>query len=238
MLDKMTWDLTMKTALHSFWREWRVALVFLSLMGVFRSAVADYMYVPSGSMNPTLMDGDRIIVDKRVYGFRVPFTLVRLTDGQAPKRGDIAVFQSPADGKTLVKRVVGLPGDTVAMEQDRLMINGQPAAYTPVDFAAEADLVAEFSRQPHSIVNESVAGVDHWMMKLPQRPAMRSFEAVTIPEGAYWMMGDNRDDSADSRYIGAVPRELIFGRATAVLASPNPDHNWLPRADRWFLALH
>ena len=88
-------------------------LAFFVLMVVFRSAVADWMYVPSGSMNPTIVEGDRILVDKAAYGLRVPFTTRRMTRGSDPQRGDIAIFASPEDGTTLVKRIVGLPGDTI-----------------------------------------------------------------------------------------------------------------------------
>src|SRR3954447_22152845 len=91
-------------------------LIFLGLMLVFRSAVADWMYVPSGSMNPTIVEGDRILVDKSAYGWRVPFTTVKLTQGDDPQRGDIVIFDSPEDGTTLVKRVIGLPGETVKMD--------------------------------------------------------------------------------------------------------------------------
>src|SRR5689334_16951892 len=83
-------------------------LIFVGLMLVFRSAVADWMYVPSGSMNPTIVEGDRILVDKAAYGLRVPFTTIRLTQGEDPQRGDIAIFPSPEDGTVLVKRVIGL----------------------------------------------------------------------------------------------------------------------------------
>ena len=104
-------------------------LIFLGVMLVFRSAVADWMYVPSGSMNPTIVEGDRILVDKAAYGWRVPFTSMRLTEGGDPRRGDIVIFPSPEDGATLVKRVVGLPGDSVAMHDERLTINGEAVAY-------------------------------------------------------------------------------------------------------------
>src|SRR5215469_10542316 len=101
-------------------------LIFLGLMLVFRSAVADWMYVPSGSMNPTIVEGDRILVDKAAYGWRIPFTTIRMTRGADPQRGDIAIFPSPEDGTVLVKRVVGLPGDTIEMRDEQLLINGRP----------------------------------------------------------------------------------------------------------------
>src|SRR6516162_5873325 len=102
--------------LRSFWREHRATLLLLLLMLGFRSAWADWVTVPSGSMNPTILEGDRLLVDKHVFGLRVPFTLVRLTAAQEPARGDIVVFDSPADGKSLVKRVIGMPGDVVALD--------------------------------------------------------------------------------------------------------------------------
>ncbi len=219
------------------WREWRGFLFFVGLMLVFRSAVADYMYVPSGSMNPTLLDGDRIMVDKHVYGWRVPLTLVHLTEGEAPQRGDIAVFESPKDGITLVKRVIGLPGDTVAMVDDQLTINGKAVDYSPAPESVGAQMIAEFRNVPHEMSMEHLPGREHDILVLPQRAAMRDFGPVTVPPGCYWMMGDNRDDSADSRYIGPVPRRNFVGRATGVMFSLNADDHWLPRSGRWFTSL-
>jgi signal peptidase I len=215
-----------------FWREWRSFLVFFGLMFVFRSAVADWMLVPSGSMNPTLMEGDRILVEKMHYGLRLPFTNLRLSQGAAPQRGDIVVFDSPADGKVLVKRLIGLPGEKVALRDDRLSIDGVTAMYQPYGGAFEDEMVAEFRQSPHRLQRERVGGIDHAMMQLPQRRAMRDFGPVQVPDGEYLMLGDNRDDSADSRYIGFVPRRLLLGRATRVVVSLNPEHYLLPRLDR------
>src|SRR5687768_12346647 len=99
---------------NRFWREYRATLLFLLLMLMFRSAWADWMTVPTGSMNPTILEGDRILVDKHVFGWRLPWTLARLTGGRDPQRGEIVVFDSPADGTSLVKRVIGVPGDVIA----------------------------------------------------------------------------------------------------------------------------
>lgn len=219
------------------WREWRGFVIFFGLMLVFRSAVADYMYVPSGSMNPTLLDGDRIMVDKRAFGWRLPLTLVRLTAGEDPRRGDIVVFESPKNGVTLVKRVIGLPGDTVAMVDDRLTINGQAVDYSAAPDGVGAQMIAEFRNAPHELSQEHLPGREHDIMVLPQRPAMRDFGPVTVPADSYWVMGDNRDDSADSRFIGAVPRRYFVGRATGVMFSLNADDHWLPRSGRWFTSL-
>ncbi len=124
-----------------WWREYRGSLLFLFLMLVFRSAWADWVSVPTGSMNPTILEGDRVLVDKHVYGLRVPWTLMRLTDGRDPARGEIVVFDSPLDGTSLVKRVIGLPGDVIALDDLGLSINGVYADYVagrsaaPVHFA-------------------------------------------------------------------------------------------------------
>jgi signal peptidase I len=227
----------MNARLQRYWREWRSFIVFVGLMLVFRSAVADWMVVPTGSMNPTIMDGDRIFVEKMHYGLRVPFTSVRLTEGSAPQRGEIVVFSSPADGKVLVKRLIGLPGDVVSLRDDRLVVDGAPADYSPLHGVFDEEMVAEFREAAHRVSRERVAGIDHAMMLLPGRPAERDFGPVTVPAEQYLMLGDNRDDSADSRYIGFVPRRLLLGRATRVVVSLNPDDYDLPRLDRSFAAL-
>jgi signal peptidase I len=226
-------------ALIRGWRESRSFIVFIGLMLVFRSAVADWMVVPSGSMNPTLMEGDRIFVQKMHYGLRLPFTTMRLTEGSEPRRGEIVVFESPADGKTLVKRLIGLPGDNVALRDEHLVVNGHAAAYSSLSGPFEQEMVAEFRQAPHQVWQERLAatGLDHAMMLLPQRRAPRDYGPVTVPAGQYLMLGDNRDDSADSRYIGLVPRQLLLGRATRVVVSLDPEDYLLPRLDRSFAAL-
>jgi signal peptidase I len=109
------------------WREYRGPIAFVILMCCFRSAWADWVTVPTGSMNPTILEGDRVLVDKHTFGLRVPFTLIHLTSGEDPVRGDIVVFDSPKDGTSLVKRVVGVPGDTVELNGEQLLVNGRPA---------------------------------------------------------------------------------------------------------------
>ncbi|MBS0555885.1 MAG: signal peptidase I [Proteobacteria bacterium] len=227
----------MHLRLHRLLVEYRSLLIFFGFMLVFRSAVADWMYVPSGSMNPTLIEGDRIVVDKDAYGLRIPFTTMRLTQGADPQRGDIVIFSSPEDGITLVKRVIGLPGDTVAMQNERLTINGVAVEYAPAQPAADADLPRATQALDHAYLHEDLPGKSHPIMLLPNRGADRSFGPVSVPAGQYLMLGDNRDNSKDSRYIGFVPRDAIVGRAFAVAWSLNPDRWYLPREDRFFKAL-
>ena len=121
-----------ESRLARFLREWRGFFLFLVVMLVFRSAIADWNQVPSGSMIPSILVGDRIVVDKLAYDLRVPFTLLRVARWADPDRSDVVTFESPKDGKLLVKRVVGIPGDEVQMLDNRLIINGEPAEYTEI----------------------------------------------------------------------------------------------------------
>jgi signal peptidase I len=214
-------------------------LIFFALMMVFRSALADWMVVPSGSMNPTIVEGDRILVDKQAYGLRIPFTTTRLTKGNDPQRGDIAIFASPKDGSTtLVKRIVGLPGDTVEMRDEQLLINGVAIGYAPASDVADADLPRTTRTLDHRYATEKLAERPHSIMVLPQRSAMRSFGPTTVPQGQYLFLGDSRDNSEDSRYIGFAPRDSIVGRAFKVAYSLDSDRWYWPRGDRFLAPLN
>lgn len=227
----------MKLRATRFLVENKSLLLFFGLMLVFRSAVADWMYVPTGSMNPTIVEGDRILVDKSVYGLRVPFTEVRLTQGNDPQRGDIAIFPSPQDGTTLVKRVVGVPGDTIAMLDERLYVNGDAVDIAPTTDKADAELPSATRSEQRYYLSENLGGKPHPIMVLPNRNAMRSFGPVVVPAGQYFMLGDNRDNSGDSRYFGFVPRASIVGRAGRVAYSLDAERWYVPRTDRILSAL-
>jgi len=222
-----------KQRVQRFWRDYREAIVFLSLMLCFRSAWADWVTVPTGSMNPTILEGDRLLVDKHAFGLRVPFTLIHLTSGEDPARGDIVVFDSPNDGTSLVKRVVGVPGDTVELTGEILRVNGKEAHYADGDTAALNGLLTETAAQNPVLLREAGFGPSHHILLLPAREGLASFGPVTVPAGNYVMLGDNRDNSADSRYFGFVPRRNIVGRATRVVVSLNPEHYYTPRSDRF-----
>ena len=192
-----------------------IAIVVLVLTSV-RSAIADWNDVPTGSMKPSIVEGDRIFVNKLAYGLKVPFTTWHLARWSTPQRGEVVVFNSPADGSRLVKRVVGLPGDVVQMISERLYINGQP-----LDYDAE---------QGHLI--ETLGEHRHAVQFIPAVPAMRDFGPITIPAGEYFMLGDNRDNSADSRYIGTVRLDQILGRSSRVVISFDYSRYYLPRWGR------
>lgn len=218
-------------------REYRGLALFLGLMFMFRSACADWVEVPSGSMNPTILEGDRVLVDKHAFGWRVPFTRLHLSRGEDPARGDIVVFDSPADGRSLIKRVAAVPGDRIALADDHLIVNGEAAAYAPRDPASiQALLEATRANQPR-IYTETLAGRGHAILLLPGRTAAATMAPVTVPPGAYFVLGDNRDNSADSRFIGFVPRDRIMGRASRVVISFDPEHYYLPRSGRLLQAL-
>ena len=205
-----------------FWKENRSFIVFLVLMFCFRSAIADWNDVPSGSMKPTLIEGDRIGLNKMAYDLRIPFTLISLYKIADPARGDIAVFDSKVADKRLVKRVIGVPGDTVAMRDNRLIINGEALTYTAV---ADGDWL------------EQLPGKAHIVRLNPNAQAYANFDAVTVPEGHFLMLGDNRDNSADSRVIGFVPRSEFVGRSRSVVMSLDYEDYLLPRSERFFKAL-
>jgi len=217
----------MKSGLLRAWREYRGFAVFVVLMAIFRSALADWNVVPTGSMKPTIIEGDRILVNKLAYDFKVPLTHISLYKFADPARGDIVVFDSRAANTRLVKRVIGLPGDTVEMTDNRLTINGIAARYSGVEY--EADATFEI---------ESYLNVSH-RIELAGTGASRvgTFGPVTVPEDRYLVLGDNRDNSADSRFYGFIPRDEIVGNAKTVVLSLNYDDYYIPRTDRFFRPL-
>jgi signal peptidase I len=208
-----------KKQLSTFWSGWGFSLIVTLLIATsFRSAVADLNDIPSGSMEPTILIGDRILVNKLAYDLKVPYTTWHLIKWSDPERGDIVIFSSPKDGKRLVKRVVGLPGDTVAMHQNQLFINGRFVKYEPLE--KELTDQIELDQQSHHLFfKEGLAPNKHPVMLTPSSPSLQSFSPLNIPEEKYFMMGDNRDNSFDSRFFGFVDRKLIVGRATKVLIS-------------------
>jgi signal peptidase I len=205
-------------------------LVFLVGFGVFRTAVADWNPIPSGSMRPTLLEGDVVFVDRLAYDVKLPLTDVVLAPIADPRRGDIVTFSSPRDGTRLIKRIVGLPGDRIEMHGDTLTVNGVAAQYDAFSAAPEPLVSGRGTDAVHA--TEHVAGNAHAIQFLPAVPARRDFASLVVPAGSYFMLGDNRDNSEDSRFIGVVPRKLLIGRANHVLVSANVLEHWQPRFER------
>jgi len=209
-----------------WWLDWTAGL-FPVIVSVFflRSFIVEPFKIPSGSMIPTLMVGDLILVNKFHYGLRLPVINVKLTEGTKPQRGDVMVFRyPPKPSLDYIKRVVGLPGDTVAYLNKRLTINGQVVATQSVPEFFDEDAMRYFKQYeeklgdlPHRLLNDDerpayVPGTD----RFPGYEACNyTVEGVTckVPEGSYFMMGDNRDNSLDSRYWGFVPERNIVGKA-------------------------
>lgn len=209
----------------------RGTLVFVLCFGIFRTAIADWNPIPSGSMRPTILEGDVVFVNRLAYAIKVPLTDIELTALSEPQRGDIVTFSSPKDGTRLIKRIVALPGDTVAMQGGVLLINGVAAQYSQQTILPE--LVARDLNMPAMRATESVAGTQRTVQFLPDVNAKRDFGPIQIAADHYFMLGDNRDNSEDSRFIGSVPRHLLIGRTSRLLVSADILANWMPRLERF-----
>lgn len=226
-----------RPAARRFWLEWlKPGLFILLVTTALRSALADWNDVPTGSMNPSILEGDRVWVNKLAYDLKVPFTTWHLAEWSEPARGEVVVFFSPADGTRLVKRVIGLPGDVIEARDNRLLINGRPVDYTPLP-AEMVNAISAAQQSLHDFASEQLPGRNHPVIATPALPARRSFGPVTVPASHYFMLGDNRDNSLDSRYFGPVSREKIVGRSTAVVLSFDRENWFAPRWNRWFTAM-
>ena len=179
----------------------------LGLVLVLRSFVVEPFQIPSSSMVPTLKVGDFILVNKWTYGIRLPVIRNKIIEINSPERGDVMVFFPPHEERYFIKRVVGLPGDEIHVLNGVLYING--------DKMTQKVLVDEKPAPRSVVMTEDLTGVEHAMQKrlLPTRLS-QNFTAV-VPEGHYFMMGDNRDNSSDSRVWGPVSEDRIVGRAFA-----------------------
>lgn len=216
--------------MKSFLKDNRGFIAFLVCFGFFRLAIADWNPIPSGSMRPTLVEGDVVLVDRLAYDFKLPLSDVSLLQTGTPQRGDVVTFNSPTDGTRLIKRLVAVPGDVVALRDEVLTINGQPAAYDGEHTTTEP--LGHGASTAVLQVTEHIAGNTRTVQFLPEVAALRSFGPVTVPQDHYFFLGDNRDNSADSRFIGLVPRHLLIGRAHHIVVSADILGNWLPRLER------
>ncbi len=212
-------------------QELRIFLAMLLVVSSMRSALADWNDVPTGSMKPTIEVGDRVVVNKLAYDLKVPFTTIELMKWSDPKRGDIVVLFSPVDGTRLVKRVVAIPGDRVAMYNNQLYVNEKAATWSTL-------MTTDDPEQGLTLVtDETLLGRTHKVMLTPQVPAVRSFAPTVVPKAHYFVLGDNRDNSNDSRFIGFIERRRIVGRATAVAFSLDRSNHFVPRMNRFFKKL-
>ena len=212
--------------MQPWWLDWTAGLFpVIAIVFVLRSFLFEPFKIPSGSMIPTLWIGDLILVNKFTYGVRLPVLQTKITDGTPPARGDVMVFRYPPQPNLdYIKRVVGLPGDEVAYLNKRLTINGTPVATQEVpDFFDESTLryskqfEEKLGEQPHRLlINPDVPAFVQGASDFPYREnCLYSVEGVVckVPRGHYFLMGDNRDNSLDSRYWGFVPEANIVGKA-------------------------
>jgi signal peptidase I len=211
-------------------------LVFLLCLGFFRTAVADWNPIPTGSMRPTLLQGDVVLVNRLAYDAKLPLSQHSLARLGEPQRGDVVTFSSPKDGTRLIKRIVAVPGDVVEMRDDVLIVNGQAGEYAERTPATEP--LAPGVEVPALRAQERLAGRQHPVQFLPGAGGRRSFAPLVVPPDRFYMLGDNRNNSEDSRYIGLVPRELIIGRAHRVLVSADILGHWWPRLERTVSVIH
>lgn len=213
--------------------EWWNFILFAFLLFAGRSAIADWNRIPSGSMEPSIYIGDLVLVNKLAYDLKVPFTTVHVTEWAEPKRGEIVVFYKSGDNIRLIKRVIGTPGDTIEMKDNQLIINGKLTEYERTNTPLNYKLSNE-ERDLAMVATEYLPEKVHSVMALPTQSALRSFGPIKVPAGEFLMLGDNRDNSGDSRYFGLVPRKQIVGRAERVLVSWDGEDYYKPRFERFF----
>jgi signal peptidase I len=193
-----------------------------------RSVLADWYVVPTGSMKPTILEGDRVFVWKSAYQIRLPFTKVRLLKTGVPKRGDVVVVRNPDGGSVpFVKRLIGLPGDVIELRNEALFVNGKPQK---VEFLPPRTLA---DGEVEILGTETVGERPHPIRVLPEKPALRNFGPITVPEGEVFLMGDNRDESRDARFFGTRPVIDLLGRAVGVMWSWSPTFLEGPRLGRF-----
>lgn len=180
---------------------------------VIRSFLFQPFRVPSGSLEPTVEPGDFVLVSQYAYGLRLPVINSKIVDTGEPKRGDIVVFHYPVDTNVdFIKRVIGLPGDHIQYKNKQLTINGHTIKQTFLSNTVDEE---EGQRISAKIFRENLLGVKHRIMQYPYAGPSTHFD-FTVPKGYYFVMGDNRDGSADSRYWGFVPESDLVGKALFV----------------------
>ena len=217
-----------KNYIAGFWKENRQFFAILFCIVFFKSAIADLSSISGASMLPTLLDGDKVWVNKLAYDVKIPFTEISLTKLADPKRGDIVILDSKMAKKRLIKRIVGIPGDTIYMQNNALVINDVPVDY---------DVLLRENNS--TIVEEHLPNKTH-QARLSQRfvnRSSRSYGPNIVPADKYFVLGDNRDNSADSRIYSFVPREEIIGRSSSVVFSLDGENYYLPRTERFLTGL-
>jgi len=240
----------------------------LLIAGIFRTLFFQPFWIPSGSMKDTLLIGDFLFVNKMAYGYSknsCPFSMCPFPGrifGNEPQRGDVVVFRHPTQGTDFIKRVVGLPGDKIQIKDGILFINGEEAKQTPTAPFSEVferqGPVGNLPRCSNGAVGQGgeclkdraietlPGGVSHSVLSIGNYPSVDNTGVYTVPEGRFFFMGDNRDNSTDSRVspnaggVGFVPFENLIGRADRIMfssAGRSMLYFWTWRSDRFFKAV-
>lgn len=212
-----------------FWQENRQFFAILFCIVFFKSAIADLSSISGASMLPTLLDGDKVWVNKLAYDVKIPFTEISLTKLADPKQGDIVIVDSKMANKRLIKRIIGVPQDKIYMQNNALVINGVSVDYEILS-----------SENNSTIIREHLPLRTH-QARLSQRflnRSSRSYGPVIVPADEYFVLGDNRDNSADSRIYSFIPRGEIIGRSSSVVFSLDGDNYYLPRTERFLAELN
>jgi signal peptidase I len=215
------------------WETVKELLWIVIIVLTIRWLLIEPFRIPSGSMIPNLLVGDQLMVNKLTYGWMIPFTTKKLTNFKTPKRGDVIVFKFPDNPREdYVKRVIGVPGDEVSYQDSVLYINGKEVTREyvgPYNGPTDHDFCPE-----HDLYVEALDGVRHDMILCRRSHTGDSFDTIKVPPGKLWAMGDNRDNSSDSRVWGFVPIENIKGRALFIHLPLDPDNHYLPKWGRFF----
>ena len=198
----------MKIKRDWFRKEVAPILLALVLVTAARSSLADHYYVPSGSMENTLFAGDRVVVDKTAYGLRIPYTKIDLVDGARPQAGEVAVFDSPADGILLIKRIVAIGGQVVSLRDGHLFVDG---------VALEASGAPSRESFGKRVVELNLAD-----------GGGPPIDRLVMPQGKLLAIGDHRGNSLDARYWGLIDERELYGRAVAVYFRKGDGFVWKP----------
>jgi signal peptidase I len=216
----------MLTRKEKLLKEIKGIVIIVAVVFSFRTVAFDHYRVPTGSMIPTLNIGDQIVVNKMAYDLKLPFSEyfknpISLLRRRTPKKGEVIVFKDPKlSGKTLVKRVIGVPGDTLEVKNKIVYINGKPLMMYAVNGSVyQKEMIRKYQEIPFRFYKTQSGAANH-VIQLTEFPSpLDDFKPVKIPPGNFFVMGDNRDFSSDSRSWGLVPREKILGKAQRVWMS-------------------
>jgi signal peptidase I len=212
------------------------AFFSVSSVATVRLLCADLGDVYSASMEPTIIEGDRVVVNKLAYGVRLPFGEEPFWEWSEPRRGEIVVFRSPAAGRYMIKRVIGLPGDRIRMYRNLLFVNGRRVHYDRPRYVT-GELSPRLLGAAPRLEFETIGSITHHVKLTPGVKSPNSFGTVVVPADQFFVMGDNRDMSVDSRAFGFVSGDDILGRVSQVAISLDPENGFTPRLGRFLYPL-